>query len=159
MAEDALSVGRKLDAARASYVRVRERLNALLPQASGPHEIADHLLSYAEEFGVEKTLADVEAKPGHFDLKAAPSGLRPLLEQAQELSRECDLLAAKFDKLVHGGLPVVTRTMCHLGRMFELDQEKGEMRYLDNGERHPIPPDLVAPDDGRARSRERGRSR
>lgn len=159
MAEDALTVGRKLDAARAAYLQVRETLDRLLPTASGPHEIADHLLSYADEFGVEKAMADMAANPGHFDMKAVPAGLRPVLEKAHALSLECDGLAAKFEKLAHGGLPVTTRTMCHLGRMFELDPEKGEMRYLDNGERYPIAPELTEPDDGKGRSRQRGQSR
>ena len=159
MAEDALTVGRKLDEKRAAYLQVREKLHGLLPNASGPHDIADHLLSHADEFGVEKTIADVDANPARFDMTTAPAGLKPVLERAHELSLECDVLAARFEKLAHGGLPVVTRTMVHLGRMLELDPEKGEMRYLDNGERYPIAPELTEPGGGKDRKRQRGRSR
>ena len=57
-------MSRKLDVARAALLTVRDKLDKVLPQASGPHDIADHLVCYAEEFGVDKTVAEAEANPG-----------------------------------------------------------------------------------------------
>jgi len=154
MADDLATVTHKLDAARRAYMEAEANLDRLLPAASGPHDIAKHLLSHAEEYGVEKALADLAANPGFFDLASVPAGVGPALEGVYKASQACDLLMGKREALLGRKFPRHERSFFMQGETLTVDMREGKARIVERNVEVPVPAELVPRVRGRQRDRD-----
>lgn len=142
------------------YGDAKAQLHAMLPPAHGPHDIANYLLSYAEEFGVDRTIADVAQNPAQFDMSHLPEGLASVLETANALSQSLDALVAERERLLGANDPKRARAYMLHGREFTIDPAHHNMVFTDTGEAYPTDPELApAPEPSRIKKRRRDRSR
>lgn len=160
MADDLRDVILKVRDERRRYGDAKAQLHAMLPPARGPHDIANHLLSYAEEFGVDRTIADVAQDPAQFDMSHLPEGLASVLESVHALSQSLDVLVAARERLLGADDPTRSRAYMLHGREFTIDPAHHQMVFTDTGEAHPVDPELAsAPEPSRTKKRRRDRSR
>jgi len=134
-----------IDDVRRSYVDVRQQLEASLARVYvDPADVADRLLSLADEFGREHTLALFVERP--HDLGVVHDiGDIPWSETAERLGGELEQLLdthERLDDLTHARDKLrpnpATRTLNVQGREYQLDPEARELRSLDQSERHPV---------------------
>lgn len=134
-----------IDDTRRSYVDVRQQLEASLGRVYvDPADVSDRLLSLADEFGREHTLALFAERP--HDLGVVHDiGDIPWSETAERLGGELEQLLEtheRLDDLTHARDKLrpnpAKRTLNVQGREYELDAEARELHSLDQSERHPV---------------------
>lgn len=155
MSDDLVHVMHALNEARRRFVDAKGRLHALLPHVSGPHDIANYLLSHAEEFGVQHTLDRVRQHPSEFDLEAAPPGLAEPLSDTLAATESMDRLVAERNALLERTEPGRPRAYMNQGREFTIDLAAHRMVWTDTQGTEPLPAGLR--DVVRQRRRQRDR--
>ncbi len=145
----------ELDAAiaatRREYASQRDSLEARLAgHFVDGGDVADRLLSVADEFGREHALELLAERPDDYgvreqrgDYRDAAAELAPDLERLIETHDRLDELARQRDMLepLADGRPI--RTIHIQGRAYEFDGERRELRDRDSGER--VSAELEAP--------------
>ncbi len=134
-----------IDAARRDYATQRDKLEGRL----GAHvvdasDVADRLLSVADEFGREHALELMAERPDDYGVREQASSWRDAADLNEDLERLIDTqerlddLTQKREKLAQRGDGKPVRIVNIQGQAYEFDAAKRELREVASGERHAV---------------------
>jgi hypothetical protein len=170
----AAQVQARIDKARQTYFDLKHELEDVLRPFTTDPMAALNILAYAEEFGADEAAMKLRHEPDSFDVSYAAAGideataiqLENLVFDFADASRDLDFYTTMREDELQRADPKRLRVMVHDGREFTFNPRTKEWRYLDTpGLVYTFPmqrvenrgaPDM-SPDDGRARTRRRGR--
>lgn len=163
---DVSLLDRELNMERVAFHAIRRSLANDLRPFQPPQQAEDHIISYAEEFGVEHTLGTLATEPATFGLNApaGSAGLLALKDKVQALhaSREAmDQIVSKREDILAKADPKRDRVYISFGREFTIDMANRRVRYVDTGKVEPLVLEEVAPsgEPAKAQSKQRDREK
>lgn len=151
------SIQTAIDATRTAFQQQRDLLEGVLEQDFvDPGQVADGLMSVADEYGREHALDLLRERPGDFGDRREGAGagwveraddLAGHLDRIMDTHDRLDQLTSAREKLVPRGGPASGQVINIQGREFLLDADDRELRAVDRpDERYPVEPEIGPPE-------------
>ncbi|CEJ88145.1 hypothetical protein HYPGJ_31625 [Hyphomicrobium sp. GJ21] len=151
-----------IDARAKNLKALHDGLVKHLLAIGGDKDTALYLISDAEEYGLERALGVLADQPAAFGLDAAPgpadtAKLTTALKAIESGTLELDKIIRQRDHLLAADNPKHPLTFHYLGRLFNFSSARGEVTYLDNGEKVKMKPVGLSSREKLLRDRDRDR--